>query len=274
MTNKKITVLKLGGSLLTDKSTPYKVREGILDAVAHELKECIDLGLIESLVLIHGVGSYGHPPVIKYKLYSGFTDEKQLINLSKTQYIVSKFRLMIVNSLIEAGIPVNLMYPSSMVIGKKMKISYYMFKALKGYLSIGMVPLLGGDMIYDEVMGFSICSGDPLAVVIARELRAEQLIYASDVAGVYEKDPKIDSKASLIKEIYINEIEQVVQKMEESNKNDTSGKMKGKLTSLIPAKDLIEKGLEVSILSMMEPNILKNFLEGNDVPVTRVISKN
>ena len=245
MTDKKITILKLGGSLLTEKSTPYKVREDILDTVAHELKDCIDLGLIERLVLIHGVGSFGHPPVIEYKLYSGFTDESQLINLSKTQYIVSKFRLMIVNSFVEAGIPVNLMYPSSMVIGKKMKISYYMFEALKGYLSIGMVPLLGGDMIYDEVLGFSVCSGDPLAVVIARELGAKQLIYASDVAGVYDNDPKIDSKANLIKEICVDEIEQVIQKMEETSKKDASGKMKGKLASIIPAKDLIKKGLDV-----------------------------
>lgn len=274
MTDKKITIIKLGGSLLTEKSTPYKVREGILDTVAQELKECIDLGLIERLVLIHGVGSFGHPPVIEYKLYSGFTNESQLINLSKTQFIVSKFRLMIVDRFIEAGIPVDLMYPSSMVIGNKKEISYYMFKALEGFLSLGMVPLLGGDMVYDEVMGFSVCSGDPLAVVIAHELGAKQLIYATDVAGVYEKDPKIDSKASLIKEIDVNEIEQVIQKMEESNKKDVSGKMKGKLASIIPAKDLIEKGLEVSILSMMEPNRLKNFLEGKDVPVTRVISKN
>ena len=36
MTDKKITILKLGGSLLTEKSTPYKVRENILDIVAHE----------------------------------------------------------------------------------------------------------------------------------------------------------------------------------------------------------------------------------------------
>ena len=57
MTNKKITVLKLGGSLLTDKSTPCKVRNRILDSVASELKECFNSGLIESLVLIHGVGS-------------------------------------------------------------------------------------------------------------------------------------------------------------------------------------------------------------------------
>ena len=271
MIDKSITVLKLGGSLLTDKSMPYKVSDGILNAVASELKECIDLGLIESLVLIHGVGSFGHPPVIKYKLYSGFKDVKQLIYLSETQNIVNKFRLMIVESLTNVGIPVNLMYPSSMVIGRKGKISAFMFKALKGYLSIGMVPLIGGDMIYDEEIGFSICSGDPLAVLIARELGADRLIYATDVPGVYDKDPKRFSDASLIKEISINEIEHIVRKIEETNKEDTTGRMKGKLTALIPAKDLIEKGLKVSILSMMTPNTLKEFLAGNESLATRVI---
>jgi isopentenyl phosphate kinase len=269
MTNKKITVLKLGGSLLTDKATPYEARKGIIEAVARELKECLDLGLIESLILIHGVGSFGHPPVIKYKLYKGFNDVNQLLDLSKTQNIVNKFRLMLQSSFNKVGLPIILMYPSSMLIGKKGKISYYMFKALKGYLSLGMVPLLGGDMIYDEEMGFSVCSGDPLAVAIARELKAKRLIFASDVSGVYEEDPKQNPSAHLIKKIKVDEIEQITRRMEELNKSDASGRMKGKLTSLIPAKDLVEKGLEISILSMIKLNNLKGFIEGKDILATR-----
>lgn len=271
MTNKKITVLKLGGSLLTDKSTPCKVRNRVLDSVASELKECFNSGLIESLVLIHGVGSFGHPPVIKYKLYAGFNDVNQLINLSKTQLIVSKFRLMIVESLEKAGIPVNLMYPSSLLIGKSGRISEFMFKALIGFLSIGMVPLLGGDMMYDEEIGFSICGGDVLAVYIARELEADRLIYATEVSGVYDKDPKIFSDALMLNEININEIEKLTQRMEESNKRDTTELMKGKLLSILPAKNLIERGLKVSILSMLIPNTLKEYLEGNENHATRII---
>jgi isopentenyl phosphate kinase len=273
MTEKQITVLKLGGSLLTDKSIPNKIRENTLKTVAQEIKDCLNLGLIEGLVLIHGVGSYGHPPVLKYKLYNGFKNAKQLYYLSKTQYNVNKLRNMIAKSLIDVEIPVNLMHASSIVVGKNRKITEYMFRALKGYLSLGMVPLLGGDMIYDEIMGFSICSGDQLAVSISREIGANRLIFATDVPGAYNKDPKMDPKALLLKEININEIEQVIERMEESDKIDTSGRMRGKLKSLIPAKDLIKKGLEISIISMMEPNTLKMFLEGNDVHATRVIVK-
>jgi isopentenyl phosphate kinase len=270
MTKKKITILKLGGSLLTDKSTPYKLREGILDSIASELLECIKLGLIESLIVIHGVGSFGHPPVIEFKLYTGFRNANQLVNLSKTQNIVNKFRLMIVDSFIKAGIPVNLMHTSSMVVRKKGNISHFALDALKGYLSIGMVPLIGGDMIYDREIGFSICSGDLLAVHIARELGANQLIFASDVEGVYDKDPKVHSNAVMIKEININEIEIMVSGMEDTNRKDITGRMKGKLLSIIPMRDLIEKGLKVSILSMRTPNTLKKFLEGDENLATRI----
>lgn len=272
MTEKKITILKLGGSLLTDKSTPYKMREGVLDSVVSELSECIDLGLIESLILVHGVGSFGHPPVIEYKLYKGFQTPDQLIKLSKTQYIVNKFRLMIVDSFIKVGIPVNLMYPSSMFIGNKGLISHYSIDALKGFLSLGMVPLLGGDMIYDEKMGYSICGGDLLTVFLARELSVNQLIFVSDVNGVYDKDPKRFSDASMIRELEIDKFEKLTQE-EENNKNDITGQMKGKLSTIFSIKDLIEKGLKVSILSMIQPDTLKKFLEGNPNFATRIVSK-
>ncbi|MHA2281400.1 MAG: isopentenyl phosphate kinase [Promethearchaeota archaeon] len=270
MKKKKITILKLGGSLLTDKLTPYKLREDILDSIALELSECLKLGLIERLLVIHGVGSFGHPPVIEYKLYEGFKDSNQLINLSKTQYLVNKLRTKIVDSFIKAGIPVNLMYISSMLVRKEGKISGFAFDALKGFFSLGMVPLLGGDVIYDEEIGFSVCGGDLFAAHITRELGANQLIFATDVEGVYDRDPKLYSDAEMIKEISINTIEGMVQGMEDTNKKDITGRMKGKLLSIVPIKDLIKKGLKVSILSMKTPNTLKRFLEGNKNLATRI----
>ena len=270
MKEKKITILKLGGSLLTDKSTSYKLREGTLDSISVEVSECIKLGLIERLIIIHGVGSFGHPPVIEYKLYAGFKDKDQLINLSKTQKIVNKLRFKIVDSFIKAGIPVNLMYSSSMLVRKEENISHFAFEALKGFFSLGMVPLLGGDIIYDQEKGFNICSGDLLATRLARELGANQLIFASDVAGVYDKDPKQHADAVMIQEIHIDKIEDIVQRMENTEKQDVTGRMKGKLLSIIPLRDIIQKGLEVSILSMKTPNTLKKFLEGNENLATRI----
>ncbi|MFW9896015.1 MAG: amino acid kinase, partial [Candidatus Thorarchaeota archaeon] len=152
---KKAVVLKLGGSLLTDKSNPYTLRENALKVVAQEIKECIDLGLIEELGIIHGVGSFGHPPVLKHNLHKGFRNPDQLKKLSKTQHIVNSYRSEIAKNLLDVGIPVNLMHTSSLLTGNAMRITDYSLNALKGFLSLGMVPLIGGDMMYDDKMGFS-----------------------------------------------------------------------------------------------------------------------
>ncbi len=271
MTSEDILVLKLGGSLLTDKSTPYKLKEEVIKAVAAEIKECIDLGLIKSLVIVHGVGSFGHPPVLKYNLHKGFKDKDQLISMSKTQQIVNKFRKTIATNFLDKGIPINLMHASSMLVGNKMAIIDHTFASLKGFLSLGMVPLIGGDMMYDESMGFSVCGGDQIAVVLSRVLDAKQLIFATDVPGVFDIDPKLGEKAKLLKEVNINESEQILSKTNESTKTDASGKMQGKLLSLASIKELIQEGLEVAILSMNKRDILKNYLLGEEVELTKII---
>lgn len=268
----RIIVLKLGGSLLTDKSKPFTLREDILEQVAEEIKECLYTGLIQQLVIIHGVGSFGHPPVLEHNLHMGYKNSSQLIHLSKTQLIVNNYRNKIAEVLLKKGIPINLMHASSIVKGKKMKIIEHSFSALKGFLSIGMVPLIGGDMMYDQSMGFSVCSGDQLAVLIASEIGANNLIFATDVSGIYKTDPNSDLDAVLLNELTINEIEQIINSEERLGKMDASGGIKGKLKSLIPTKNLIEKGLNISIISMLSRGALLNLLKGEDVKITRIKS--
>ena len=271
MTAEDLIVFKLGGSLLTDKSTPYKLRENVIKAVAREIKECIDLGLIKSLVIVHGVGSCGHYPVLKYNLHKGFRNKDQLISMSKTQQIVNIFRKTIATTFLEEGIPINLMHASSMVVGNKMVISDHAFTSLKGFLSLGMVPLIGGDMMYDTSMGFSVCGGDQLAVVLSRVLHAKQLLFATDVPGVFDKDPKSGENAQLLREININEIEQILSSSDQTAKSDASGKMQGKLLSLVSIKDRIQEGLEVAIFSMNKKGVLKNYLKGQETELTKII---
>jgi len=271
MTSEEILVLKLGGSVLTDKSVSYKLREGVLDAVATEIKECIDLGLIKSLVIVHGVGSFGHPLVLKYNLHQGFIDKGQLISMSKTQQIVNELRKSIAAKFLEKGIPVNLMHASSLLIGDKMVITDPTFESLKGFLSLGMVPLIGGDMMYDNSMGFSVCSGDQIAVVLSRVLNAKHLMFATDVAGVYNQDPKSGKNAQLLKELNINDLDQFLKKLNESSTGDASGKMRGKLSSLVSITNQIKEGLEIAIFSMNEKDTLKKYLKGEEVKLTKVV---
>lgn len=268
---KELTIIKLGGALLTDKTKPYTYREKVLESVCREIGECLTEGLIQNLILIHGVGSYGHPPVLEHKLHKGFLGPEQLLPLSKTQEGVATFRHIIVKALQDAEIPVCLMYPSSMVTSEKMQMTNYFLEPLKGFASVGMVPLLGGDILIDSVMGWSVGSGDQLAVIIAKELGAKRLLFASDVAGIYEADPKLKLEAELIDTINLNDLETTLQRMGVSGIDDASGAMKGKLKAIAPAKPLIEQGLEVGLLSMMNYGALKAFLKNEDCECTRVV---
>ena len=272
MTTEDLIVLKLGGSLLTDKSTAYRLREDVIKAVAIEIKECIDLGLIKALVIVHGVGSFGHPPVLKYNLHKGFRSKDQLISMSKTQQIVNEFRKTIATTFLKEGIPINLMHASSMLVGSKMVITDITFNSLKGFLSLGMVPLIGGDMMFDDSMGFSVCSGDQLAVVLSRVLHAKQLLFATDVPGVFDKDPKSGEHPKLLREINLNEIAHLFGNSNETINTDASGKMWGKLLSLASIKDQIQEGLEVVILSMNKKGVLKKVLKGQETELTKIIS--
>ena len=136
-----------------------------------------------------------------------------------------------------------------------------------------MVPLLGGDILIDSVMGWSVGSADQLAVIICEELSAKRLIFASDVSGIYNADPKLKKDASLLDIINLNDIDSTLEKMGVSGIEDASGAMKGKLQSIVPAKHLIEQGLEVGLLSMMESGTLNAFLKNEDCQCTRVIVK-
>ncbi len=272
MLTKDLTILKLGGSLLTDKTKPYSLREDILKQVTHEIKECIEIGLLDSMIILHGVGSFGHPPVLEYKLHRGFSGPEQLSPLSKTQQIVNRFRLQLVEAFHEANVPIILMHPSSIIVSKKMKMTNFFLESLKGFMKLGMTPLLGGDLLYDTVMGFSVGSADQLASILADQLGANRLIFATDVDGVYNGDPKVDSNAELISEINLDNIEEVMQKMGQAGQVDASGAMKGKLVSLLHIKEKIKRGLKVSIISMLSEGNLISALQDKNPNCTKIVA--
>lgn len=260
-------VLKLGGSLITDKSKPYKLRTKVLNSVSTEIKNCIEEHLIDRLVVVHGVGSYGHPPVIQYKLYKGFIDSTQLLPMSMTQKKVNELREAVTVSLQKQELPVNLLHVSSMSVASQGQLTSIQLDPVMGFLKIGMVPLLGGDLVYDLKMGFSVCSGDQVAVLLARELKATDLIFATDVSGIYNKEPKTNPDAKLIPEIKLSQMDSMLALASETG--DASGAMKGKILSIKSLGEAINNGLNVGIISMMKSGSLKNFLRGESLEATR-----
>jgi len=206
--------------------------------------------------------------VIEHKLHKGFIGPGQLLPISRTQSKVNELRAALTACLQDAGVPVNLFHTSSIATAEKGHIVSMHLDAMLGFQRLGMVPVLGGDMVYDTAMGFSVGSGDQVAVLLAKEMKATNLVFATDVAGVYDGDPKTNPKAKLIGELSLG-------KMTNSSfgaAKDASGAMGGKLASLAPLKDEMERGLRVSIMSMMGAGRLTDLLRGKPFGGTNILA--
>ncbi len=252
-----LNVIKLGGSLLTDKSVPYKSRKEKFRDIGRELRENF-----EKMIIVHGVGSYGHPPVKKYGLYKGYTGRENLINLAKTQMDVMKLRIDLIKALQMERINAMLFLPSSQIIAYNGRIKEFFVEPIKRFLSMGMVPVIGGDIVADDNMGFSVCSGDILAAYLADALEADRLIFSTDTDGIYTADPKKYSDAVLIRELKIDNIDEIARITGSAFTDVTSG-MAGKIESVRKYRGMIERGTEVVILSMLNYGNLTTYLRGD-----------
>ena len=70
MTN-KLVFLKLGGSLITEKSREATARKDVITRLAAELADIHRSNPNLRLLLGHGSGSFGHVPAKKYNTRTG-----------------------------------------------------------------------------------------------------------------------------------------------------------------------------------------------------------
>ncbi len=71
-------VLKIGGSVITDKKNELAARTQEINRIAQEIQRA-DL---RDLIVVHGGGSFGHPYAQRYRLKEGLKEESQKIGFS------------------------------------------------------------------------------------------------------------------------------------------------------------------------------------------------
>lgn len=180
-------VIKLGGSLITDKSQPLTIRWDSLIDVASQLSKFYK-EFKPKMIIVHGGGSFGHYEVERIKKLNRVID---LTSTSIIQKSMLTLALAVINVLIESGIPVTL-HPAH-TICKNNKSDDCNFEPLINDLSKGLVPVTFGDAIYDNEG--KIISGDDLSVSLSNITNSDCLFFATDVEGV------LDENGNVIKEI-------------------------------------------------------------------------
>ena len=259
----KPTVLKLGGSVVTRKNDPLTPNIDAINRLADEIFRAN----LKLLIVVHGGGSYGHPIAKKYRIRDGFKEETQLFGFSKTRQAMISLNCLLTRAFLKHGILAFSFSPSSFIVTRKGRIQRLNLKVLKSALKLGMTPILYGDAVFDDELGFTILSGDQIAVSLAVKLRAERIIIGVDVDGLYDSDPKINPSAHLIPELSLEEYANVIRQVGESTSPDVTGGMRGKLLELRVA---VENGIEVLIVNALMPDNIYRALKGEEVVGTRI----
>ena len=213
------------------------------------------------IILVHGAGSFGHPLAKKYNLQKGMKTEEQRYGFCLTDQKMIELNSFIMQELLNFKIPVVSLPPRSFVKQAKGKFLGFNHQIVKSMLKQNIMPVLFGDAVLDDSYGCSILSGDTIITYLAKKLKAAQVIFLSDVDGIFDSDPKKNPHAKLIPEVTNKNLKQVLQGLTINNRNDVTGEMKGKIMAI--KKTLPH--IPASIISGLKPQNLVKAVEQHQI---------
>ncbi|MDY6779153.1 MAG: isopentenyl phosphate kinase [Halobacteria archaeon] len=191
------TVLKIGGSVLTDRSSEDTLDEKRFEASLGAVADSEH----DSLILVHGAGSYGHPHAERH----GLTEtEGGIEGVYETHSAVSELNRRVVEELRSRGTEALPVHPlscgvktpsdgeSAEVKGTGGRTFEMMTRQTETLLDEGFLPVLHGDLVADAGEGASVVSGDTVALELARCLGSVRLGFCTSAGGVLGSDGVLD----------------------------------------------------------------------------------
>ena len=264
-------ILKIGGSILTNKdSKESEVDTVSLKRIASEIKSSLD-NSPKDLIIVHGAGSFGHPPAKKYKIGEKFNKNEysaKRLGFCEIQNEVKKLNMFICEAFIKQGLPLISIPASSFIKASNKRIVDGNLVSFKKYLDKGFIPVIYGDVVLDDELEFCVISGDQIIQYLASNLNPTQVILGTDVDGVYNKNPKTHDDA-----IFYDKFSSLkdLDTLEGTTNIDVTGGMVGKIKELLYLADF---GIESKIINAeVDGNIFK-VLENKNVKGTVISRRN
>jgi isopentenyl phosphate kinase len=174
-------LLKLGGSVITDKNADCVINHDQLSLVA----SAISRAGTRDMVIVHGAGSCGHPEAKRYRLDRGAV-AGSTEGIYVTHRAVSRLNEAVVETLRRAGIAAAGIHPFHTAVAERGRLLSFECRHLEKMLMLEMVPVIHGDVVMDLSDGACIVSGDQLVRYLAVALGINRVGLATDVPGVLD----------------------------------------------------------------------------------------
>lgn len=170
-------LIKLGGSIITNKEKPLSPRRKSIDRIIHSLKN-ID----ENIIVVHGGGSFGHYWSVKYDMHTK-PKKYDLRGVSIIKNSMVELNGIILNSFLKNNLNPYCLPPTDFVMENKPSIKK--IKQMAEIASAGLIPVTYGDALWYGEKKSYILSGDSIMTMIAKVLRPRLTIFVLNVDGLY-----------------------------------------------------------------------------------------
>ena len=139
MTVFPLTLIKLGGSLITDKTRPHTPRLDVLARLADEIASArrVQPGL--RLLLGHGSGSFGHVPAQKYGTRQGVHTPAEWLGFVEVWREAAALNHLVMDALAGADVPAIAFSPSAAVIAAGGQAAAWDLSPLSAALEAGLL---------------------------------------------------------------------------------------------------------------------------------------
>ena len=226
--DKKRILLKLSGEALSGSKDNGIDFERVIE-IAKEVKDCLDMGF--SIAIVVGGGNF----------WRGKAND--FMERQTSDYIGMLATTMNALALQDAFRQIDVPVRVETAIEMRKVAEFYLREKCEKHLEKGRVVIFGCGT------GNPFFSTDTAAALRAAELNADILVKATNVDGIYDKDPKKYKDAKLIKETTYNEV---------LNK-------KLKVMDLTAITLCMEESIPIIVFNINKPGMLKQALITDDI---------
>lgn len=183
--------LKLGGSLITDKSRPYTPRPETIRRLAEEVREALTARPGLQLLIGHGSGSFGHAAAAPYGTRQGVRTPREWQGYAEVAAAAARLHRTVTDIFLQAGVPVLGLQPSASARCRDGALVHLETAPIQAAWAHGLVPLIYGDVALDDVRGGTIVSTEDLFAYLAPILSPHRILLATRVAGVLDREGQV-----------------------------------------------------------------------------------
>lgn len=196
----KLVIVKLGGSLITDKTKPYTPRLNAIHRLCKEIAKSRTENVDQKIIITTGAGSFAHYSAKRYGTSKGIKSIEDVYGASVVHYDAQRLNAIVVDSLIKHKIAAFSLTPSAIYTNKDGVFDSFNISSINTLLQNNFVPVLYGDVVLDKEQGVSILSTDTLikelAIKIKKEYKDICVVHVGSYNGVLNKWGKVIPKVT------------------------------------------------------------------------------